>query len=208
MPCGTLVGDDSLTGGYGAHGLVKFDSGVAVGFGDQLSWLLKLAVADFYGDRHFLRQFREGEPCPVIRPQTIGIKGAVGADGNGIFLHILGADIDRFAHGKSQPLPLSQGVADCPLVVSHNVTGLIQEIALGEIQTGVPADKADVIPVGNKANILAVMFPGGDEAMFRGNLPHLGFGQFTQREADMRHLFLVQRVEKIGLIFGAVRCLT
>ena len=73
--------------------------------------LIVLAVADFGGDLHRLRQSREGEPGHILCQKGVGEQSVIGTQGDGVAEHIFPADIDRCAHGKAQTFSLAQGVA-------------------------------------------------------------------------------------------------
>ena len=122
-------------------------------------------------------------------------------------LHILGTDIDGSTHGKSQALPLPKGIAGRPPVMPDNLPLKIQKIPLRVGFSGVPLQKRAVVTIGNKADVLAVPFPGVDEAILLGNLPDLGFCKGAQGKLNVRHLLLIQAGKKIGLILCPVRCL-
>ena len=159
------------------------------------------------GHTHGRCQRGEGVPVPVPGQEGGGEQGFPGPDGNGVALHILGADIDGSAHGKSQSLPLPQGIAGRAPVMPDNLPLKIQKISLRIGFTGVPLQKRAVVTVGNKADVLAVPLPGVDEAILLGNLSNLSLCQPAQRKLNVRHLFLIQAGKKIGLILCPVRCL-
>ena len=48
------------------------------------------------------------------------------------------------------------------------------------------------------------MLPGGDKAVFLGNLTDFRLGQFPQGKQNVLQLLLGQTSQKIGLIFGSI----
>ena len=64
-----------------------------------------------------------------------------------------------------------------------------------------------VIPVGHKADVLAVVLAGVDEVPLLRNLPHLGLVQAAQRQAYPGQLLLGEVVQHIALVFALVQSL-
>jgi len=154
-------------------------------------WNLKLAVPDLGGDCHGAGQFREGEPVPAVCTQGRGEQSLVGTHCDGVCLHILTADIDRCSQGKTQPLPLSTGIACSTLVLSHHLARKIQKIAFRIGPAGILLKKRCIISAGNKADILAVPLPGVDQSLGFCNFPDLCLGQCAQGEETVGKLRLV-----------------
>ena len=161
-------------------------------------------MADFGGDRHGLRQGREGEPVPIPGQKGGREQCFIGADGNRVSLHVFFADVHRLAQGDAQALALAQGVTDCAPVGSHHLAVYVQILSCRIGFAGVAGEKSGVVPIGNKADILAVVLAGVDEALLLGNLPDFFFGQVPQRELNVGHLILIQTGQKIGLILGSI----
>ena len=63
--------------------------------------LFCLPVTGLGGNADGFGEGGEGEPVPVVCQQGSGKQRFVGANRYGVLLHILGADVDRSAHGKS-----------------------------------------------------------------------------------------------------------
>ena len=80
----------------------------------------------------------------------------------------------------------------------------VQKIALRVGFPGVALQKRAVVPIGDKADILTVPFPGVDKAIFLSNFPNLRFCQITQRELDMGQLLLIEAGQKVSLILGGI----
>ena len=72
--------------------------------------------------------------------------------------------------------------------------------------SGVTLHERDIIPVGDEADVLAVPFPGIDEAILLRNGTHLILGQLTKGEENVGQLVLIQAGQEIGLILGKIRC--
>ena len=158
-------------------------------------------------DRHpdWFGQLREGIPDPVVSPQGRGKQRFIRPHGDGILLHILSADVYRRAHGQTQPLALPQGVAHRAPVPADHMTAFVQKIPGGVVLTCVAFQKCRVVAVRDEADVLRVVFPGVDEAVFLRDGAHLLLGQAAQGELNPGKLLLIQTGEKIGLILGLVR---
>ena len=61
--------------------------------------------------------------------------------------------------GDSQSPALTQGVVDDALVFSQHLSRGVAEGAVGVVPPGVGTDEGGVIPVGDKADVLAVPLP-------------------------------------------------
>ena len=90
------------------------------------------------------------------------------------------------------------------MVLAHNLAALVQKISLGIGLSGVALQKGGVVPVRHEADVLAVVLPGGDKAVFFRYGADLGLGQFPQGEEGVLQHILGQAVEKIGLILGLI----
>ena len=99
---------------------------------------------------------------------------------------------------------MAQGIAHRPLVPAYHLTVQVQVISLGIGFSGVALQKGTVIPVRDKTDVLTVMLPGGDKAVFLGNLTDFRLGQFPQGKQNVLQLLLGQTSQKIGLIFGSI----
>ena len=140
-------------------------------------------------------------------PQGGGKEGFVRAYGDGVFLHILTADVDRRTHGKAQSLPLAQGVAHGTPVRAYHLAAFIQKIAGLIALSRVMLHKGHVISVGHKTDVLGVLLPGIDEALLPGNGPGLLLGEIAKGKQCPGQLLLGQAVEHIALVLGRIRCL-
>ena len=99
---------------------------------------------------------------------------------------------------------MAQSIGNGTAVAAHNIAVEIQIIAGRIILAGVFFHEADVIPVRNEADILAVPLAGINKILRLGNLPYLLLGQFSQRESGMHELMLIQAGQEISLILGRV----
>ena len=82
----------------------------------------------------------------------------------------------------------------------YEVTGLefSSQACFDEISVGAGLDKAD---------ILAVMLLGVDEAMLFGNFAHLRLVQAAEREHSVCQLLLCERIKHIALVLQRINCL-
>lgn len=69
---------------------------------------------------------------------------------------------------------------------------------------GIALQKADVVAVGNEADILAFGFVCIDEALFGGDRAHLGLAHAAERQQRARQLALRERIEHIALVFRRI----
>ena len=100
------------------------------------------------------------------------------------------------------------GVADGTGVGADDLAAGVDEFALGVGLSGVAFQKAHIIPVGDKADILGIPLFGVEEALLCGDGPDvlLAF-KFAQGEAGVGQLFLGQKIQDVALILGQVPCL-
>ena len=78
--------------------------------------MLGHARACLGADTQGLGEIGDADPVPIVRDQAAVVERLVGADGDGVGGHILGADIDRCAEGNAQTLALADGVANSALM--------------------------------------------------------------------------------------------
>ena len=69
---------------------------------------------------------------------------------------------------------------------------------------GIAFQKADVVAVGNEADILAFRLVCIDEALFGGDRAHLGLAHAAERQQRARQLALRERIEHIALVFRRI----
>ena len=81
-----------------------------------------------------------------------------------------------------------------------HLTGAVSNISGRIFPSGFPPYKTGIIPVRNKADILAVGFVSIDKSVFLRKCPDLGLFHLSEREQNMRELFLFQIVKDIRLI--------
>ena len=82
----------------------------------------------------------------------------------------------------------------------QHVPALIQKGAGGVVPARVVLEKGGVVPVGDKADVLAVPLPGADQPLLLGDVPDLLLGQPPQGEAHPCELRLGERPEDIALV--------
>ena len=87
----------------------------------------------------------------------------------------------------------------------QGTAGCIQEVPGAQLPAGVFLQKGGVVPAGHKADVLAVVLPGVQEAVLCGNFPDLLLGEAPQGELHPGQLLLTQAGQKIGLVLGPVR---
>ena len=110
-----------LAGSDGSLGGIEFHPGKAIFLGINRARLLELTVPGFDRNSYGLFQGFEGIPAPVVCPESGREESFVGANGNGILSHILAAHIHRRAHGETQVLPLTLGVAGGAPVTAYHI---------------------------------------------------------------------------------------
>ena len=85
------------------------------------------------------------------------------------------------------------------------MTAFVQKIPGRIVLAGVAFQKCRVVAVRDEADVLRVVLPGVDEAVFLRDGAHLLLGQAAQGELNPGKLLLVQTGEEIALILGLVR---
>ncbi len=91
-----------------------------------------------------------------------------------------------------------------PPVPAQRGPVLIQEGTRRIVRPGSAADKGAVVPVGYKADVLAVPLAGVEQAGLCGDLPHLFLGQLPQREQGPGQLLLVKDGQYVALVLVQV----
>ena len=89
-------------------------------------------------------------------------------------------------------------------MTANNLALQVQKITLREGFPGIALQKRAIVPIGDKADILTVPFPGVDKTIFLSNFPNLRLCQITQRKLDMGQLLLIEAGQKVGLILGGI----
>ena len=156
-----LVDNDGLARGDGALGRIEDDLHAAVGLARKQRRLVRLAIAvlgahaDAAGVQCGIHPLRGSAPNPVVRlegtdrqvlelSKVDGVAGCVDAG------HINGA-----SHGDAKALALADGVAKSAIVASNYGAVAPDDIAgLGSASAAV-LDKARIVTVRNKADVLA-----------------------------------------------------
>ncbi len=201
----TIVKDHSLAGSQCPLGNIKNHLGSSVFTGIDGGALGRLVVPGLGKDAQGRSQFFKWEPVPFIGNQCAVKQCLVGAHGDGILLHILGADINRCPHGKAQSLTLTQGVGNGTLVFAYHLAGKIQEISLGIVLAGVALHECHIVSIGHEADILGIMLAGVDETLCFGNGSGISFAHIAQGEQGMRQLELGQTGKYIALVLAQIR---
>ena len=92
-------------------------------------------------------------------------------------------------------------------MLTHDGARLVQKITAGIVLSGVLLDKFHIVPVGYKADILAVVLAGVDKMQLLRQGAHLGLSLVAKGELYMRQLFLTQHIQHIALALAVVYCL-
>ena len=112
-----------LAAGDGTLRLIKFHFHLAVRQRAHGGGLLGLAVAGLGLYTHGGGQFGDRDPVEVPGYQRSGEQFALGADSDGVFLHVLIADVNRRTQSQPQALALAVGVAHRAVVAAHHLAG-------------------------------------------------------------------------------------
>ena len=152
-------------------------------------------------------QLRDGDPVHFVRIDDGIEQLRLRADRDGVGLHILGADVDRCAHGEAQALPLADGVPHSAAVGAYLSAADVEEIARRVVLSGEILHKAGVVAVRHEADVLTVVLAGVHEVLLLSDGAHFALVQTTQRQADMSQLLLREVVEHIALVFALVQTL-
>ena len=150
-------------------------------------------------------QLRDGDPVHLVGVDDGIEQLRLRADGDGVGLHILGADVDRRAHGKAQPLPLADGVPHRAAVGAHLFSADVEEIARRIVFAGEVLHEAGIVAIGHEADVLTVVLAGVDESLLLGDGAHLALVQPAQRQTDVSQLRLREVVEHIALVLALVQ---
>ena len=90
-------------------------------------------------------------------------------------------------------------------MVTDDLAGSIDEFAPGVGLSRVAFQEFHIIPVGDEADVLAVLLFGGDEAVFFGDGADLVLAfEFTQGETGVGQLLLGQEIQDVALILRLV----
>ena len=152
-------------------------------------------------------QLRDGDPVHFVRIDDGIEQLRLRADRDSVGLHILGADVDRCAHGEAQALPLADGVPHRAAVGAYPSAADVEEIARRVVLSGEILHKAGVVAVRHEADVLTVVLAGIHKVLLLGDGAHFALVQTTQRQADMSQLLLREVVEHIALVFVLVQTL-
>ena len=152
-------------------------------------------------------QLRDGDPVHFVRIDDGIEQLRLRADRDGVGLHILGADVDRCAHGEAQALPLADGVPHSAAVGAYLSAADVEEIARRVVLAGEILHKAGVVAIRHEADVLTVVLAGVHKVLLLSDGAHFALVQTTQRQADMSQLLLREVVEHIALVFVLVQTL-
>ena len=156
-------------------------------------------------DPQRLGQRRDGDPVHLVGIHDAVEQQLFRADGDGVGLHILGADVDRRTHGKAKALPLADGIPHRALVGAHLPALGIEEVPVRVVLAGEILHELLIVAVRHKADILTVVLAGVDEMLLFGNGAHFGLVERPQWQPHMGQLFLCQIIKHIALIFSFIK---
>ena len=91
-------------------------------------------------------------------------EGGFGAYSDGVLVHVLATDVDRLPQGQSQSLALAQGVVDGAAVLANDLALQVEEVAACIFLALLLFHKAYIVPIGHKADILALPLVGIDKS--------------------------------------------
>ena len=103
-----------------------------------------------------------------------------------------------------EPAPLAQRIMDDSLMTPQYIALSVNKISGRTVTAAVTADKAGVVTVRDKADILAVFFFSVPEAALRGDLSRRVLVLVPQRELYMGQLVLGHHIEDIALVLGGI----
>src|SRR5699024_9435819 len=106
-----------------------------------------------------------------------------------------------------QALALAHGVVDDALVLAVDLSPSAHKVPGWEVPSRPPADEGGVVPVGHKADVLAVPLSGVDKAVLLRQAACLLLGEPTQRQQQPGELPLGEGVEHIALVLVLIQAL-
>ena len=128
----------------------------------------------------------------------------VRADDDGVPLRQDLHDINFAVRRHPQAPALADGIVDNAAVGADNIAVQVEERAGFWRFAGAALDDLRVIAVRDKADVLAVVLAGVDQAGFGGNFTRFGLTQAAKRELDPRKRLLCQIVEHVALVLRLV----
>ncbi len=109
-------------------------------------------------------------------------------------------DVERLADGNADAATLTDRVVDDAVVAAEHAPVDVDDVA-GLGGTGLqPLDEVGVAPVGNEADVLAVVLVGDGEAEVARRRARLRLGHGTQREAQEVELLLGGGEQEVALV--------
>ena len=111
----------------------------------------------------------------------------ISAECDGVSIGINLRDIASVSGRNSEPPALAERIVDDSLVAPQDIALRIHEIAGRTLRAAVALDKAGVVAVRNKADILAVVLLGILKAALRGDLPGPGLILVAERAPASKH---------------------
>ena len=151
-------------------------------------------IAGHGHDPQGLRDVLHRDPVGVADPGLPLEERGFRTHGHGVVLHVLGQDVHRRAHGETQALALSLGVAQGAFVGPEHVARGVQVVAGLQLLAGGPDDVRCEVAVGDEADVLGFVLLGIGETVGFGQGPGLLLGHAAQGEPDAGQLFLGQLV--------------
>ena len=161
-----------------------------------------MIVADL---RHSRLAGREGRLCHIVQPVRVKSPGEDVLLLSDDHLVRIGTDLRHHhpaAHGKAKASALSDGIMDDSLMAPENRAVLRHKITLHRRLPCGPLDKARVILIRHKADLLAVRLVRHPKLQTGREFPDLFLCIGPHRHQRVGKLFLGQIVEGVGLVLG------
>ena len=193
-----------MSGRDGALRFIKFDlEKVILGLRNGAGLLL-VAIAYFGAAAERTVNMVHSDQVDSAGIQSPLHQVVISAECDGVSLGIDLRDIASVSGRNSEPPALAERIVDDPLVAPQDIALRIHEIAGRTLRAAVALDKAGVVAVRNKADILAVVLLGIPKTALRGDLTGLVLILVAERELNVSQLLLRQNIEHITLILGRV----
>lgn len=200
----SLVEHHRLSRGDGPLGLIKYHLHPSVCQRGEQGCCRFCRIADLGGDPH-----RFGEGFHLDEVHFPGSEGApeqslAGSEGNGVLLRVDAADEHPLSEADAQSSALSDGVPPDPFMGAQHLAVPVDETALGRLLTGIAAEEGGKIPIGNKADILAVLFGKDRKPGLPCHLPDLLLTVGIEGQHHPGKLLLGQRPQHIALVLAVI----
>ena len=200
----SVIKDHRLSGSDRPLGLVELDPEQVVIRLRYGTGLFLVAVTDFgAAAQRLFNAVRRDQVDPAR------VKGGlhqilIGSKRDGVGFRIDLCHVAAMGGRYPEPAPLAQRIMDDSLMTPQYIALSVNKISGRTVTAAVTADKAGVVTVRNKADILAVFFFSVPEAALRGDLSRRVLVLVPQRELYMGQLVLGHHIEDIALVLGGI----